>query len=226
MSTTENPEFILIGDSHAGAIGKAARARGIPFTGGPIASGRAFFEPFCETRPRLRFLDPEVEEMHQELRRLLGVACLSEASAPVLSTIGSGFHFPAARVLWEAFLTPGGSLEASVGESALVAEVLQRMLQPMLGFHEALLKTGLQVCFVLPPQRIPDSAHEALFQAVQSQAVAGLEDLGCQLLDLRTATCDAQGRLRAEFCQENDPIHANEAWGDELLRAFGATPQI
>jgi len=188
-------DFALIGDSHAGAIGRAARARDLRFHGGPLASARSFYSDFFEAGPDgLRFTDAEVQEMHAQLCALLEIPTLSQVQVPLISTIGSGFHVPATGALWSSFVRPDGGFEAGFVGSDLCAAICDRMLGPMLGFHALLIGHGIGVRFVLPPQRVPDTSNALIQTLIQTRAVAALTDLGCTIIDMRASTCDAQGR--------------------------------
>lgn len=218
----EKADFALIGDSHAGAIGKAARAAGLAFAGGPLASAREFYTPFWRgVDTGLAFTNPETEEMHGELCRLLGVANMADIRVPVVSTIGSGFHVPATRALWTTFEVGPDIYDADFLDNDLFAGICARMLAPMLDFHRALLDRGIAVQFALPPQRLPDTASEPILQVMQAQAIAALARAGCSIVDVRDACAGPDGWLAPEFCQEGDPLHANTAYGQAVLRAAG-----
>ena len=218
----EKADFALIGDSHAGAIGKAARAAGLAFAGGPLASAREFYTPFWRgVDSGLAFTNPETEEMHGELCRLLGVGNVVDIRVPILSTIGSGFHVPATRALWTAFEVAPDTYDDGLLDSDLFAGICARMLAPMLEFHRVLLDRGIAVQFALPPQRLPDTASGPILQAVQAQAITALAAAGCNILDVRDACAGPDGWLAPEFCQEGDPLHANTTYGQAVLRAAG-----
>ena len=48
-TTTPPARFLLLGDSHAGCVGRAAQTAELPFVGGPLGSGRDFLAPFFDT---------------------------------------------------------------------------------------------------------------------------------------------------------------------------------
>lgn len=66
-TTTGRARFLLLGDSHAGAVGRAARAAGLPFAGGPTGSGRDFLGPFFDPRGAddITFRDAEAERLYR-----------------------------------------------------------------------------------------------------------------------------------------------------------------
>lgn len=187
-----------------------------------MASARSFYSDFFEDGPDgLRFTDPEVQEMHAQLCALLDIATLSQVQVPLISTIGSGFHVPATGAIWSSFVTPDGGFEAGFVGSDLCAAICDRMLGPMLRFHALLIGRGINVRFVLPPQRVPDTSDPQIQSLLQTRATAALTDLGCTIVDVRAITCDAQGRQLPAYCEDKDPLHANTAMGDMVLKGCG-----
>ncbi|TDQ66273.1 hypothetical protein ATL17_0264 [Maritalea mobilis] len=215
-------EFALIGDSHAGTIGRAARERGIEFGGGPIASGKEFYSEFFEVEQgKLSFVVEDTIRVYGELCQLWGVDCIEDVEIPIVSTIGSGFHFPAARAVWANFRDENLGFPQDFIAGPMCQSIFQRMQAPMLAFHQHLVEQGKTVFFALPPQRIPDSAWGELFRALQNRAVSELTKIGCSVIDVRNDTSDKEGNLLAEYCQDNDPIHGNTALGKKMLEVAG-----
>lgn len=215
-------DFALIGDSHAGAIGRAARARELRFQGGPMASAKSFYSDFFEVGTKaLFFTDSDVQEMHNELCRLLEIPNLEALTVPLISTIGSGFHVPATNAIWASFRNPASEFDAGFLNSDLCAAICDRMLSPMCTFHEHLIQQGITVQFVLPPQRVPETSDQQIHAMVQSRASATLADIGCTIIDVRKRTCDINGQQLPSYCEEKDPLHANIAMGEIVLAAAG-----
>ena len=218
-------EFALIGDSHAGAIGKAAREAGLGFEGGPLGSAREFYGGFFEAvESGVSFKSPDTEEMHRELCTLLKVGNLCDVDIPILSTIGSGFHVPATSALWEVFQGTPGCFEAQFQESGLFDEICQKLMAPMLDFHRCLIERSASIYFVLPPQRVPETSSSVVLQLFQTRAADALSATGCKIIDTRLVTSDSDGWQLREYCKDNDPLHANTAFGVEILKAAGYLP--
>ncbi|QUJ76800.1 hypothetical protein KDD17_01690 [Sulfitobacter albidus] len=216
-----NPEFILLGDSHATAIGLAAREAGLAFAGGPLASGRDFYVPFCEDAGgKLRFLDGEMEALHAELCAEVAAQTLLHSNLPILCTVGSGFHVAATTALWSDFISPDGQLDAGFIESALFAEICDEMFDPAMQFYRMLREAGCAVQVALPPQRCPETSDAPIMIAFQARAQARLHELGCGIIDTR-ATTAPDGTQDPAFCKAADPVHGNVAFGAEILRAAG-----
>jgi hypothetical protein len=61
-----------------------------------------------------------------------------------------------------------------------------------------------------------------VFMAAQARLVERLRALGVELVDMREAANDDRGLQRVEFCEVDDPLHGNLAFGelvlDQLLR--------
>lgn len=217
-----NHKFALIGDSHAGTIGRAAREQCIEFGGGPIASGKEFYSDFFEIeQSKLVFKVEDTVRVYGELCELWGVSHIEQLDIPIISTIGSGFHFPAARAVWANFRDEELGFAKNFISGPMCQAIFQRMQAPMLAFHQHLVAQGKTIFFALPPQRIPDSAWAELFSALQNRAVAELTKIGCSVIDVRNDTSDKYGNILPEFCQDNDPIHGNIALGKKILAAAG-----
>ena len=216
-----NPDFILLGDSHASAIGSAARSSGLNFAGGPLASGRDFYVPFCErSRGAIRFLTDDMNALHQQLCDMTGLDNLVSSELPLLCTIGSGFHIAATTALWSTFMGQQGDPEAGFLESALFHEMCMALFEPALQFYTILRDAGRRIAFVLPPQRCPETSHWRIMLAFQAKAIESLEALDCSIIDTR-ATTSQNGRQRDGFCKANDPIHGNDAFGAVVLQHAG-----
>jgi hypothetical protein len=220
----ESPRFLLIGDSHAGAIGRAARADGIPFAGGPLGSGRAFFEPFVTMEGALpRFHAEEAAGHFTAALRALGMSDLAGLKMPVISTLGLSPHFPATREIWACCRDGDNTPDPGFLESDLFTGIVAEMVRPALEFHRALSALGLELHAVTAPQRVPDLSDPALYRAIQSVLLELHAEAGASILDLRAQSGGADGWLAADYAQPADPLHANPAYGRLVLQALGLT---
>ncbi|MEP5762428.1 MAG: hypothetical protein ABJ327_24555 [Litoreibacter sp.] len=217
----ENPEFILLGDSHAGAIGIAARKNNLQFLGGPLASGREFYLPFHDhVEGKISFRDDDMETLHRQLCSMLGVDNLLSINLPILCTIGSGFHVAATSALWGSFMNDQRSIDDGFFQSTLFQDMCAGLFDPARQFYKTLRDAGYNVQFALPPQRCPDTSDVRVMLAFQSCVLSQLRDLGCSIVDTRKITA-SNAQQRVEFCKENDPVHANDAFGEAVLKAAG-----
>ncbi|WP_408662793.1 hypothetical protein [Jatrophihabitans sp.] len=215
---TRPSRFLLLGDSHAGPIGRAAKAAGIPFTGGPIGAGRDFNAGFLEVRDGdLVFGKPEAQAYHRRFLDELGVASLAELEIPLVSTFGFNVHTFATTENWACYRLPDSSFPAGFLTSRLFDEIVRAMARDALAFYRHTRGLGLRVLAVLPPQRVPAMSDPQVFLAAQDTVAASLVPLGVELVDLRARVTDATGFQRPELCEGNDPIHGNLAFGRLIL---------
>jgi hypothetical protein len=218
-STTTTPaRFLLLGDSHAGPIGRAAKAAGIPFTGGPIGSGRDFNAGFLDlSGDDLVFRKPEAHSYYRGFLDELGVAAIAELGVPLVSTFGFNVHTFATTENWQFYRLPGGQFAPGFLASRLFDEIVRVMARDALAFYRHARDLGLRVLAVLPPQRVPAMSDPQVFLAAQQTMVRTLGTLGVELVDLRARVTDASGFQRPELCQADDPIHGNLAFGRLIL---------
>jgi len=210
--------FLLLGDSHAGPIGRAAKAAGIPFTGGPIGAGRDFNAGFLEVRDGdLVFGKPEAQQYYRRFLDELRVSSLGELRVPLVSTFGFNVHTFATTENWACYRLPGGQFPAGYLTSRLFGEIVRAMARDALAFYQHARAVGLRVLAVLPPQRVPAMSDPQVFFAAQEAVAASLAPLGVELVDLRARVTDSMGHQRPELCEPNDPIHGNLAFGRLIL---------
>ncbi|SDQ31374.1 hypothetical protein [Pseudovibrio sp. Tun.PSC04-5.I4] len=220
-TTTSNAQFLLMGDSHAGAIGRAAKETGIDLVGGPMGAGREFTAPFFDLdNGDLSFHSDYAEEMYRSFLKELGVASLQEVKIPVVATFGFALHFYATKENWDIYKGPNLTLSPAFLESTLFAELIRSMARGAFDFYEALLGMGIEVFAVLAPQKVPDTSEALVFKAAQRALVAKAAELRLPLLDVRATTTDRNGWQSPAFSQENDPIHGNSAFGNAVLQAL------
>jgi hypothetical protein len=214
-STTTTPaRFLLLGDSHAGPIGRAAKAVGMPFVGGPVGSGRDFNADFFDVRDgRLVFRNADVNGRYRSFLRELAVDDLGEIPIPLVSTFGLAAHFFATTENWQIYRDGDGEFPPDFLSSRLFADIVRAMARDALVFYRHALDLGLRVLAVMPPQRVPGMADPQVFMAAQETIRHELVTLGVEIVDLRARTTDETGRQRAALCEPNDPLHGNLAFG-------------
>jgi hypothetical protein len=218
-STTTTPaRFLLLGDSHAGPIGRAAKAAGIGFRGGPIGYGRDFNAGFLELRgDDVVFRDPEAHAYYRGFLDELGVAAIGQLGVPVVSTFGFNVHTFATTENWQFYRLAGADFAPGFLTSRLFDEIVRVMARDALAFYRHARELGLRVLAVLPPQRVPAMADPQVFLAAQDTIAGTLSDFGVEIVDLRARVTDATGFQRPELCEAGDPIHGNLAFGRLIL---------
>ncbi|WP_433385487.1 hypothetical protein [Micromonospora sp. KLBMP9576] len=211
---TAPARFLLLGDSHAGPIGRAATAAGVPFVGGPVGSGRDFNVGFHDVRDgALVFRDAAVQERHRGFLAELAVTDLGQLRVPLVSTFGLSVHFFATGANWRIYRAGDGAFPAGFLTSELFDGIVRAMARGALAFYRHALGLGLRVLAVLPPQRVPGMSDPLVFAAAQETIRRALDALGVELVDVRARATDGTGRQRAAFCEPDDPIHGNLAFG-------------
>jgi hypothetical protein len=217
-TTTALARFLLLGDSHAGPIGRAATAAGIPFRGGPIGAAREFTDDFFEPRERdVVFSDTEADGYYRAFLGELGVGGLGDVTVPLVATFGFAAHFVATKENWHLYRTRGDEFPPDFLASKLFDDIVAATVRDALAFYRYTLDLGVRVCAVMPPQRVPGQSDAAVFMAAQESVRRAVTALGVEVVDLRTRITDATGRQRAELCEDDDEIHGNLAWGRIVL---------
>ncbi|WP_181799062.1 hypothetical protein [Kitasatospora acidiphila] len=216
-TTTAPARFLLLGDSHAGPIGRAARAAGLPFDGGPLGAGREFTDDFFEPRDAdVVFRSPEAEQHYRGFLRGLQATELGAVAVPVVSTLGLSAHFVATADNWQIYRGPNGLMPGFLS-SALFGDIVRASVRAALAFYRHALGLGLRVLAVMPPQRVPAHADPLVFMAAQDVIREALTGLGVEMVDLRARTTDEHGFQRPELCEPDDAIHGNLAFGRLIL---------
>lgn len=217
-TTTAPARFLLLGDSHAGPIGRAAKAANIPFLGGPIGAGREFTDDFFEPRADdVVFRKPEAERYFRGFLEELGVAAIGEIVVPLVATFGFGVHFVATTENWHLYRDGDGTLLPGFLASALFDGIVTATVRDALAFYRHTRALGLRVLAVLPPQRVPRQSDPAIFKAAQESIRRAVAAIGVEVVDLRARTADATGYQRRELCEPDDEIHGNLASGRIIL---------
>lgn len=212
------PRFLLLGDSHAGVIGKAAQARQLPFGGGPLGAGRDFGVDFFSLAPNdLIFRDDEMNRLYRQALDQLGVPKLGRVSVPLVSTIGLSLHYLATAPNWTCYQTPDGEFDGGFLDGPLFEAIIDALSHPALAFYEQALAMNLKIFAVLPPQRVPSLSNPQVFMAAQTLLIKRLQGLDIEVIDVRTAANDEHGLQRPAYCEVDDPLHGNVAFGDLIV---------
>ncbi|MER5600928.1 hypothetical protein [Streptomyces sp. NPDC002265] len=222
LTTTAPARFLLLGDSHAGPIGQAARQAGIPFQGGPIGAGREFTDSFFTTRhgtggSDVVFHSGEAEEHYRRFLKELGVGALAELGIPLVATFGFCAHFVALRENWDLYRDRTGAIAPAFLAGTLFDTVVRGAVRDALAFYEYAVDLGLRVLAVMPPQRVPGQSDAAVFMAAQERIRLAVTELGVDVVDLRHRTTGPDGLQRPDLCEADDEVHGNLAFGRIVL---------
>ena len=221
--STSTPSFLLLGDSHVAVVGLAARARGLAFGGGPLGAGRDFgVDFFSLAADDVAMRDAELEQLYRQALAQLDAPCLGGIPGPLVCSIGLSLHYLATTQNWLCYQGPDGEFDPGFLDGPLFATIIDTLSRPALAFYEQALALGVKVYAVLPPQRVPPMADRRVFMAAQTLLMERLRGLGVELVDVRAAANNDRGLQRVEFCEIDDPLHGNLAFGelvlDQLLR--------
>ncbi|MBZ4322455.1 hypothetical protein [Streptomyces huiliensis] len=223
-STTTAParpaaaRFLLLGDSHAGPVGRAAAAARVPFAGGPIGSGRDFTAGFYDPRgDDVVFRDPETETRYRAALDELGAPGLDRVTVPLVCTFGFSAHFVATTENWRIYRTRGGAFPPGFLDSPVFDALVRAAVRDALAFYAHARRLGLRVLAVMGPQRVPGMSDREVFMAAQECVRRAVAELGVEVVDLRARTTDASGLQRPELCEKDDIIHGNLAFGRIIL---------
>ncbi|MFE9449972.1 hypothetical protein [Streptomyces sp. NPDC006739] len=233
--TRTTARFLLLGDSHAGCVGRAAQAADLPFVGGPVGSGRDFLGPFFDTggtggtegtrgtggtggtestgNGEITFRSPEAQRLYREFLDALEVAALAGLPVPLVCTFGLSAHTVATRQNWDVHRDTHGTLPEEFLRSGLFAGLVRATVRGALAFYDHTAALGLRVLAPLPPQRVPGMSDAQVFFAAQEVIRAELAARGVEIVDLRARVTDASGLQRPAFSQTDDTIHGNLAFG-------------
>lgn len=216
-TTTAAARFLLIGDSHVGPLGRAAKAARIPCRGGPIGAGRDFFDNFFVAKDRdIGFHVPEADRYFRGFLDELDIGCLAELAVPLVSTIGFSVHFIATTHNWSCYRDTAG-YPTDFLSGPLFEDIVTTMADPALKFYRHVREFNLRVLAVLAPQRVPRQSDPHIFMAAQHIVAEQVAKIGVEIVDLRERLNDHTGFQRRELCEQNDEIHGNLAWGRIVL---------
>ncbi|NLR73776.1 hypothetical protein [Leeia aquatica] len=217
----ETARFLLVGDSHAGAIGRAAQAAEVPFVGGPVGAGRDFIGRFHERcGEEIRWLHAGVAAYMDEFQRTLGGGPLGKLTTPVVSTIGFGAHFFAIHESWRIYQDRQQQYSPAFLAGPLFSKLIGVMAQDALALYRDLHDMGLRVLAVMPPQRVLETADPTIFFAAQEALKQHLQAIGIEVIDVRPEAAGPDGYQRPEYCEPNDTLHGNQAFGALILNAL------
>ena len=212
--TTAPARFLLLGDSHAGVIGQAARAAGLPFQGGPIGSARDFNAEFFDLNGNEPvFREPAADRLYRDFLAGLGISGLAELTVPLVLTFGLSAHFFATTENWQLYRSRDGGFRPGFLNSRLCERIVRAMARDALAFYRHARGRRLRVLAVLPPQRVPGMSDPVIFRVAQQAMLAALTELDIELVDLRDRVTDPAGDQLPQFSQPDDPIHGNLAFG-------------
>jgi hypothetical protein len=214
-----NPKFFIFGDSHSGRLLRAARGLRLDFDGGSIMAGENFHERFFTVRRgRFRMLTELGRERLDKRLAEAGLSNLLDADMPFLSTVGFN-----TTNFGNTFEHQGFAIESAPGKTmvsrACFGAVVAGARAGAIEFYRALRDAGKRVYAVPSPQRF-DKNQMRLCRAFEAVMIARLSELGVVIVDVRGETTDARGILRPEYAYEKDRVHANDAFGEIVLRKF------
>lgn len=167
-TTTPAPRFLLLGDSHAGCIGRAARDAGLPFVGGPVGSGRDFLGPFSDVDGgSVAFRDVHAQRLFEEFLGALETTGPHRLKVPLVCTFGLSAHTTATRQNWDIHRDRNGTVPGGFLRSGLFAGLVLAGVRGALAFYDHTAALGLRVLAPLPPQRVPGMSDPDVFFAAQ-----------------------------------------------------------
>ncbi|GLX49003.1 hypothetical protein Shyhy01_19530 [Streptomyces hygroscopicus subsp. hygroscopicus] len=215
---TPPARFLLLGDSHAACVGRAAEAAGLSFQGGPVGSGRDFLGPFFDPEGAdVVFRDAEAQRLYRRFLEALGAPSLGRSPVPLVCTFGLSAHTVATRENWAIHRDAHGAHAPGFLGGDLFAALVRTTARGALAFYEHAVALGLRVLALMPPQRVPAMSDPAVFFAAQHVLCAELVERGVEVVDLRARVTDRSGLQRPAFCEADDPIHGNLAFGRLLV---------
>jgi len=213
--------FLLLGDSHSGPIGRAALAAHFPFAGGPLGAGREFHAEFFDVcGDDVVFRKAEADLLYRGFLAQSGITALGQLTIPLVSTLGFSAHTVATTENWHIYRLPGaggGDFAPGFLTSHLFDDIVLATVRDALAFYRHALALGLRVLAVMPPQRVPGMSDPQVFMAAQDVVRRELLTYGVEIVDLRARVTDATGTQRPQFCEADDTIHGNLAFGRLIL---------
>lgn len=221
-SLARTARFLLLGDSHAGPIGRAAQGADLPFAGGPVGAGREFNADFFDLRGKdVVFRGGEADELYRGFLGELdatGLDELAERGVPLVCTFGFSAHFVATTANWDVYRVPGGGFAPGFLTGSLFDGLVRAAVRDALAFYAHARGLGMRVVSAMPPQRVPGMSDPVVFKAAQDVMRRALIELGVDVVDLRERVTDETGFQRPQFSESTDGIHGNLAFGRLILR--------
>jgi hypothetical protein len=221
-STTESEvspaqkEFFLIGDSHSGTIGYAARKLGMDFRGGPVASGRQLESVFFRIQDNRFLITLDGRASTKRVERFENLLAFE---GPILSTVGFNTH---------TFVGPAVEYSKKTGvslgdmSSGAFAQWVRDERDGALQFYSTMANHSRKVFFTVSPQRFADSEEKEIGRRFESVLITAIAGMGAKFIDVREETCDAEGILLPELASrgKRDTNHASIEWGRLVLAKF------
>lgn len=222
LTTTDRARFLLLGDSHAGAVGRAAREAGLPFAGGPIGSGRDLLGPFFDPSGEddITFRDAESEHLYRGFLDQLDTRGLGRLTVPLVCTFGLSVHTVATAANWSVHRDVRDAYTPGFLRSEHFGDLVRATAGGALAFYDRAVALGLRTLALLPPQRVPGMADPQVFFAAQDVLHEELRARGIETVDLRAHVTAADGLQRAPFCEPDDTIHGSLAFGRLIVAAL------
>jgi len=183
-----------------------------------MGAGREFNAEFFDLLENdLVFRASEANTLYRGFLTELDVTGLDRLTIPLVSTFGFGAHFIATTQNWQAYRARGGGFVPGFLTSRLFDDIVSATIRSALAFYRHARGLGLRVLAVMPPQRVPGLSDPAVFMAAQDTVQREVIALGVEVVDLRARVTDETGFQRPEFCEANDAIHGNLAFGRLIL---------
>ena len=215
-------KFLLLGDSHINALARAAASLGFPCVGGYLGAGRLLNDYFFAVEGGA--FKPLVPAMAARLAGFLETGGLGtdllRVNVPVLTTIGFNTHNFEAAFRREKLAM--GEMEGDDFISLACFEAaVEGARRGALEFYRTLIAAGKTIYAIPSPQRFSKGSI-AVCRAFENVLLRRLSELGVQIVDVREATTRNDGRLLEKFesDREGDFVHANQAFGEIVLRRF------
>lgn len=207
-------EFFLLGDSHAVAIGQAARAEGRVLSGGPIGIGQMLEGDFYNVENGRFHLAAAPSAVVRD-----SYAGLLEFPGPILCTLG--FNSRRFAVVMHEFLAAQGAAHwTEVLSRQAFVQCVRDARSGALGLYRLLAAHERDVYFVPSPQRVPPGLRQCLldFEAVLIRDVAAT---GARLVDVRDRLgLEAADDILPRYRNPNDNSHGSPAYGQLVLTEF------
>jgi hypothetical protein len=213
-------KFFIFGESHSGRLLRAARGLRLEFDGGSVMAGEHFHTPFFSVADgRFEMLAELGKERLAKRLSDAGLSNLWDVDVPFLSTVGFNTTNFSNAFDREGFASAPVRGRRTVSHACFDA-VVKSARAGALAFYAALRDAGKRVYAVPSPQRFPENQIE-LCRAFEAVMIREVTALGVTMVDVRAETTDARGILRPEYAYEQDHVHANDAFGEIVLRKFG-----
>nr|WP_279309949.1 hypothetical protein [Pseudomonas koreensis] len=158
-----------------------------------------------------------MERLYRQALEPFEVPQLAKVGVPLVSTIGLSLHYLATAPNWTCYQTPDGEFDEGFFAGPLFESIVDTLSRPALAFYEQARAMNLKVFAVLPPQRVPELSDSRVFMAAQALLIERLQGLGIELIDVRAAANDEQGFQRSAYCEVDDPLHGNLAFGELIV---------